>query len=496
MSLSVRFVSALIIMSCLHLPAYAEESLTSSALREYNAENYEEAVELLNKLKARGPSSDVSYYLGVSLKQAGDPKAAAENLRDAIRLSPPVPEAYTELIEVLYTGNEFVEASEWITKAEGSGINPPRVAFLKGLVLSKTQRYKEAIESFRNAKRLDPGLTQTADLQIALLYAREMKFAEAKESLQAVIAVDPSSEIASFAREYETAIRDAGRQRAWRFSAGVSYQYDDNVVLKPSDAVPGVIITGERDSGLIGTFRADYSPMTSGPWFFNSRFMLYTSSYFHTSSHNIIAPSVLLNPGVNLGAGAASLPLSFSYSWLDGRRYERVLSVKPTFTRILGPGHIGQVQAGYSRRDILQPLLDADENRDGGIFSLAASYIRTFSSEKGVVNIRYEFLSDDTKGKNWDSSGNRLDFSALLPAGANTSISLAGGAFIQDYRTVHTVFAAKRKDRTYSGSAGILWEVLKAVNVNLQYSHTRAKSNIAIYDYNRNIYTVGAEYRF
>ncbi len=54
----------------------------------------------------------------------------------------------------------------------------------------------------------------------------------------------------------------------------------------------------------------------------------------------------------------------------------------------------------------------------------------------------------------------------------------------------------KRSDRTYTGAAGVRWEILNGLNLNLQYSHTHADSNISVYEYKRNIYNVGLEYIF
>lgn len=477
---------------------YADESLIEKGISEYKSENYEEALVTLSKVKQQhADSSTASFYLGLTYKQTGNYKEAAKNLRDAVTLIPAVKDAYIELIDVLYNLNELKEAKSRIIKAESEGVKPADIAFLKGLVLSKEDRNKEAIDAFKKAKELDRSLIQSSDFQIALLYAKGKRFAEAMESLRAVIAVDPNSEIASFAKEYEVAIaRNLETYRAWRLTAGLSYQYDDNVVLKPSSAISGVEITGDRDSGVIGTFRVDYAPILNSPWFFNGQFNLYSNTYFHTNSHNLLAPTVLLDPGLIFQKGAVSFPLSYGHVWLHEREYMGVISVKPTLNLIFGPGHIGQFSAGYSKRDLLQPPLDRDEDRDGNVYSFLAGYIHPFSGEKGVFNLRYEFSRDLTDGKNWDNKGNKINFGLLVPIKDKVSLSIAGEAFLQDYKYTHTIFGLKRKDRAYTGSANIIWSILKKININLQYLHTTADSNIFLYEYKRNVYTAGIEYSF
>jgi tetratricopeptide (TPR) repeat protein len=491
----VCFLSIFMVITLLYLPASADESRTGRAIREYKAENYEEAIELLLKQKAESPSSMVSYYLGLSLKQAGDSKGAANNLRDAIN-DQPVPEAYPELIQVLYGMNEYKEAGDWIAKAEKEVINPPRIAFLKGLVLAKENRNGEAVASFNKARELDGSVTQAADFQIAMLYANERKISAARDSLKAVIAIDPSSEIASFAREYETAIKNLEDHKVWRLSASAAYQYDDNVVLKPAPDIPGVSITGEGDSGLVGVVKIDYAPLVSGPWFFNGQFNFYSDTYLHTPSHNIIAPSIVVNPGRNLQAGAVSLPLFYRHSLLNERKYEGMLSVRPTYTRIFSPGHMGQFTAGYARRDLFQSSIDRDENRDGDVYVVSAGYIQPFSGDKGSFNARYEFSRDMTSGRNWENTGNKIDLSVLAPLSDQVDLALSGEAFFQQYTNVHTIFGVRRRDPTYTGSANLIWQMSGMCNFNLQYSHTTVDSNISLYEYNRNIYTAGTECRF
>jgi tetratricopeptide (TPR) repeat protein len=475
----------------------ASEGLLEKGISEYQAENYEEAIVSLTKATEEQPGSSlVSYYLGLSYKREGKSGEAVKNLRDAVTLPLPVPEAYAELIESLYYLDEFKEARGWIAKAEKGGIDSARLAFLKGLVLAKEGGDKEAIESFQKAKGLDKTLTPSADFQIAILHARGRRLAEARESLKAVIAAAPTSEIAAFAREYESQISKLEGYNAWRLTAGVAYQYDDNVVLKPSAAIPDVIITGDRSSALLGTFQVDYTPLLRKPWLFNGRLDVYSDTYFSTHSHDIIAPTLTLTPGYMFQNCALTLPVLFSYIWLHERDYESVYSAKPTLSVMFRPGHIGQFSAGYARREMLQQELDPDENRDGDIYSAAAGYVHLFSGERGAIRLGYEFSRDITQGMNWDNTGNRIDISVLLPLAEEIRFALSGEAFLQDYRNTHSIFGVKRRDRTYFGSAGIIWDIVKAVSLTLQYSHTRADSNISIYAYNRNIYTVGIEYRF
>jgi hypothetical protein len=173
-----------------------------------------------------------------------------------------------------------------------------------------------------------------------------------------------------------------------------------------------------------------------------------------------------------------------------------VALAKPTVSLMFLPNHIGQLSVEYARREMLKSPINRDENRDANIFILSPRYIYSFLAGKGMFNVKYEFSRDDTEGKNWENTGNQINMNLLMPLVSKLSLIFSGDIFLQHYDHTHTVYGMERKDRTYFGSAGILWEVFKGFSLNLQYSHTRADSNIRVYDYRRNVYSIGAEYTF
>lgn len=71
-------------------------------IREYQADNYEEAIEILSQVRAKEPTSSMAaFFLGMAYKQVGDYPKAIRHLEDASTLKPPVREAPVELIDCL-----------------------------------------------------------------------------------------------------------------------------------------------------------------------------------------------------------------------------------------------------------------------------------------------------------------------------------------------------------------------------------------------------------
>ncbi len=498
---SLSFVKSVVflplfIMFIISASAYGSD-LMDRGIKEFRAENFEEALIIFKQARQEEPNNSVAaFYLGLAYKQGGQNKEAVENFKAAVTLTPAVKDAYPELVEILYNANEFKEARKWIAKAEKENILPARMVFLSGLILVKENKNSAAIDAFKKAKQLDTSMSQAADFQIAMAYAKEKKPAEAQEAFKAVIAVDPNSELASFAKEYEMAVTEAvAKFKVWRFNVGLSYNYDDNIVSKPSTSVPGVLIFGEKGYYGVGTFSVNYNPAPWGPLSLSAAYGLYSSHYRDTNTHNIMSHTVSATPGYTYQSVALTVPVSYNYVFLRERGYESVTAVKPTFTLLLSPTNIVQAGAGLAKRDIIKEAIDPNENRDGKVYSALLGYIHPFTNG-AMANFRYEYTKDITDGQNWKNRGNEFNLGGVYPLTQKLSLLGNAGYLQQDYDKTSTVFLLRRHDKIYTASATAKTEVYKNLNVNLSYGWTRADSNIAVYDYKRNVYTAGLDYSF
>jgi len=484
------------------------EELLQKGIEQYRAENFEEALEIFKEVYKKEPSTVASFYLGLTYKQTGDYRKAKEYFKEALTGKPRINDAYTEIIEVLYFLDELNEAMLWIKEAEANFIMPSRIAFLKGMILSKMGRFDEARKSFEKAKSIDPALTQASDLQIALTYSSERKIKEATKALESLIKLEPKTDIAEFASDYLNTLKTVYKE--WTITLGLAYQYDDNVVSKPTGTigVPAVDeISGKKDSALINTLRISYRPMLEGDLFFTGDYSFYTKNYFSSYKYETTLSTITLTPGLNIKNGFITLPLSYSHMWLNEREYMSLFSLNPAVSIQFIPGHILQLSAGYGKREMLKYIkgADPDEDRDSNQYSISAGYFYPFK-EKGVFYSKYEYLIDDTQGRNWNSYSHRVSAGVVYPVTEKLSFQLAGDYTWQNYKNINTYSGrgvrgfpetpTKRKDRIYSLITGIIFEASKTVKINGSYYHFREDSNFPIYDYKRNIYTVELNFSF
>jgi len=488
------------------------QDLLQKGIEQYRAENYEEALEIFNEAYKISPSTTVSFYLGLTYKQIGEARKAKEFFIKALTEKPKVNDAYVELAQILYQLGELEEAKKWLQEAESQNIMPAKVAFLNGLILMKEGRNKEARESFEKAKNLDKTIAQSADFQISLTYLSEKKIKEAKKSFEALIETSPGTDVADFAKDYLSALdRVIKSYKAWSINFITGYLYDDNVVSKPSGNI-GIEtvdkISGKRDSAIVNNLKINYRPLLADKLYFSGSYEFYYKNYFHTYEYDMMVHSIELTPGYNFKDGIIIFPLSYHHVWLNEREYMSLFYFRPTLNLQFMPSHIAQLSLGYGKRDILRYIkgFDPDEDRDSKQFLILLSYLYPFKEGKGLFYSRYEYIYDDTEGKNWESDSHRISLGIIYPVLNRVSLNFAGDYTWQNYRNIHTLSGkgingfpehqTERKDRILNISAGFGYEISRYLNLNLRYTHTRNDSNFPIYDYRRNLYNFELSFNF
>ncbi|MBN1102950.1 MAG: tetratricopeptide repeat protein, partial [Deltaproteobacteria bacterium] len=486
------------------VPGRCQSPLVMQGIELYRQEQYGRAAKVLGEARKEDPrSSTAAFFLGLSYKQLMDYPQALPHLRDAVTLSPRIKEALVELIEVLYQifeGGMAEEAKGWIEVAEKEDIFPAKVAFLKGLILVKEGKSGPAIEAFEKAKALDPTLAQSADVQIALCHLQEKDLKKASDRLKVAVQQDPTTDLAGFARQYQDLVeKRLESERPWRFTLSSFGQYDTNVVLKPTEGTLAPDITNEDSRVLTSSFRVDYVPTFEGPWLFNAQYALGNGLHDrYSTSHDYLSNGLYMAPGYSFGESALNVALRYNHALVRNPSYKKYvdsISAGPLYRVLAAENQILEFFAGYSSIEYFDPPLVQEEDRDSNRLNAYMSWVWMFKKD-GFFNLKFELTNDNTDGSNWANRGHDFSLSLTLPLVEKLSLQLSGECFLQRFRHTHTFFDVKREDTTYMGSVGLTYALIKDLNLVLQYSYTRVDSNLAIYDYDRSVYSAGLEYRF
>lgn len=470
----------------------------------YKAEKFDEAVNVLLKARQEDPkSTTAAFFLGMAYKQLMDYEAAAAPLEDAVTLTPKIKEALIELIDVYVRLGKTEEAKKWIAVAEEEKIQPANTAFLKGLVLIQEGKNKEAAASFDNAKALDPKIAQASDIQIAMTQVRESELKDAKESFQSAITADPNSDLAGFARQYLAKVEDTlYAKKPLRFTLSAFGQYDDNMVLKPSDDYWAQGVTDKGSLVLNTAFRASYTPDIKGPWLLNAYYAIASGLHKENSdTHDSLSNTLSITPGYNFGKASLNIAATYNHFLVrqpSYKRYSSKISAGPMLRFAIKNNQLLEVFGGYNKDKYYETVYFDDEVRTSTGLSAYASWVWLFK-KNAFLNLRYQYVKQDADGANWDNTGNSLSANVVIPAAEKVKLQFSGEYNMKDFSNTYThtsLLVGKREDRIYNLTAGVSWEFYNNLSWISQISRISNGSNIGIYDYTRNLYTTGLEYRF
>ncbi len=498
------------------------ENPFESGIKEFANENYEEALQYFLEARALEPhSSRVAYFLGLTCKKMEDYKQAVPYLKDSVTYEPRIKEGLTEFVDALIRTNEIDEAMKWLATGEKEGVQSGRLQFLKGVALYKEKKYTEAITCFGIAAQMEPALKQAADFEIANAYMRLGEWKQARARLRQVITADPGTDYAMSARQYESQVSEKIEQeRPFRFAVDLGYKYDTNVAVMPTSGPVADFISGQRDTALNAALRAAYTAPFSftGPFNFSVQYALSADRYFRRDDFNSMTNVLTALPGYTFGASSITVPFSYTYAWLqrskgedflnDGNwytdtRYFQQLGVAPTYRHALGLKDMAEFSLGYLDKKYFVDLTndfalasDPNENRDGSVVFGSVGWSHFFMGGKGVFSLKYTYSDEDTKGANWANRSSRFDLFALSPIKGRWKGQISGSAGFTDYTHVNSIFDMQRINNTYSGSAALIYELAKNVDLIGQYGYIRDKSNVSVYDYKREIFSLSLEYRY
>jgi tetratricopeptide (TPR) repeat protein len=465
----------------------------------YKHENFDEALGVLKQARLEEPQSTLAaYYLGLTYKQMQNYKDAIPPLRDAVTIAPKIKGALIELIDCLYQTDQLEEANKWIAEAETEGIRPAQTAFLKGMVLMKEEKSDAAISSFENAKALDQSMTQAADYQIATEYLKTGKFANAKSVFQQLTLVDPNSTMANFANTYMDAIaRREEAMKPFRVSAGIYWQYDDNVVLLPSDSTVATNITDKADSREVVTANAEYKQRINDVFDIKAQYFLYWAKQNDLGFYDTLSNTFVLQPDVTLkGGGLLTFPTAYNITRVNDKAYLSSPSTNAVYNFMVGNHNMGQAYIKYAYKDYMwAPTID-DEDRTGNDLGGGFGWYFFFMKNRGFINLRYSILKEWTTGQNWDNWENDVNATLLVPVLDKLNVTLSGGTSFQNFDNSNTIFHVTRHDQVYTISALAAYKIYKDSEIQLQYTFVRDSSNIKVYDYSRNIFSAGVEIKF
>jgi tetratricopeptide (TPR) repeat protein len=525
----------------------------AQAILDFDEKNYQDAIRNLEEALKREPDHvEALYYMGVVHMALRRPEEAVRYLTRAQSKSPQDNSIAFQLALAYFAQQRYEVAEPLFERVYKADPTIEGLGYYVGFIRYRKKDYRGALEAFRRGRTTDPQLQQLTRFYTGLSLAVLGLPAQASAEVEQALRLAPGSPLTGPAERLRDTIRTAA-QAGRRLSASVSlgFLYDDNVIVRPGPnshepLVPVLRVPKSDSTGETANARFDYTWLR-GPIFgwvptegdsFESSFGY---SFFGTYYNELTSFNVtdhMVNGTFSYKTALLNMPAQFglSYAWdmlylreteflrrntatLSAILVEREPGVSDTVVdAIRNVGHLTQSFFRYQNKEFFEanPLPIDDEFRDANNYTIGLLHLLRFAGDKHLVKIGYQIDWEDTEGRNYRYLGHRLlagvQYTLDLPAALRTSwnpapqlrLSYDIDLHLRDYGHRNSVLPSQnpgsrwRQDEEYNNTVRveapfdgptILGEGTK-MSLAFNYQNTVANSNIAVFNYTRNVYSL------
>jgi tetratricopeptide (TPR) repeat protein len=475
---------------CLN-PVQAQDTDSPSltrGLKFYNESKFDQALDEFSKLIEKDPSNiEAHYFKGLTFNKAEKADKAVATFKKVLELDPKYNGARLQLGIAYYKLNSNKEAiQEFNNVLEKNPQNATANLFM-GFTYQQMEQYEDSLIYFQTAMSLDPSLSQISFFQIGVAYAEMNEKEDAKLAMELVLEEDSSTETAKQAKLLLDQLggKTSSGEKSWWITAGMSWQYDDNVTVEEQD-----ILVDEQDMALnyelgFGTrlainknasFELGYD-FSQSLWDKLPEFD-YQSHYFSTSA------------AYAFGDWDADLSYGFNYSFLDRGDFIAMHNITPRLGFVPKPNLYTSASYSFSRKNFL-----SDNARDGVNHAWSLTQFIFFMENKAYALISYGLDLEDTEDPEFDYIGHSALAAVRLPGPFAINANLSYNYNYQNYKSVTASIGEQRFDAKHTVQFILSRYVLDALEMKIDFTRIMSNSNLASVDFVQDVILVGFSYK-
>ena len=483
----------------------------SKGILEFSRGRYERAAEVFQQaLNAKPGDVDALNYLGQTLLRLKNYEGAEAKFRESLEHQPSSAQALLGLGIAQACLGKYQEALTTLNAAEQVSADNPLIYYFKGLVSQQLSAYDQSQALFSRAMALSPDLTPTVRYYTGIAHYQRGLLDEARKEFEAAIASsEPDSDLARSAKEFLQQRGASKGPRAWDLSMSISGQYDSNVVLLPLGTQPPGGQTGisQKDDYRAAFYlRGEFRGIQTNAWTVGATYGFYQSLHQTLSTFDVENHSPSLFVQHQFGVLQTRLQYMYDYVKVGQSPYLIGNAIQPTFTLAESGNKFTLFQFRYQDKDFQHGLFPANSFRDGKNWLAGVTQFFYFANGAGQVRIGYIYDTDRTGGgspaiavvgnqtnADWAYRAHRLATGLSLPPVMTVRLSLAFDYYRQDYdnpSSFSSTGTTRRMDEILFFTGALSRNITDNFSIALEYNYTRDQSNVSLFDYARNVYSV------
>ena len=514
-------------------PAVAQQSeadvFVAQAILAYDARKYDEALALLKEALALDPKNvEALYYSGLVLMAQQKTEQAVEVLEKARALAPRDLSILFLLGVAHFALERYDQAEGPLTQVFNERPQTEGIGYYVGLIRYRKKDYQGALKAFRAETSKNPNIQQLvrfySGLTLAILGLPEQAVAEVDAALRLQTGsalTGPAERI----RDSLASARDA--ERRFHADVRVGFLYDSNVVVVPQPSHDPTAESLRRrkhaSPGELAALRLEYAWLRTGPWESSV-----TYSFFQTYNNRLPDFNVqnhLVAGALSYRAAVGSMPFQVGtqYSWdylsLGNDDFLQRHTATIFGTLVENQSNLTTVLGRFQNKDFYASIGQLeDEDRDARNWMVGLTHVFRFAQDKHYIRVGYQFDYEDADGRNFKYAGNRFLAGGqyTLPWGstrlrydfdlhqrhylhANTLLPVLnpGTREREDFEQNHVVRVEQVLAANLGpASIGCASNAPCPLTLAAEYQRTVADSNLAVYSYNRNVWSLTLSWQY
>lgn len=514
-------------------PAVAQQSeadvFVAQAILAYDARKYDEALALLKDALALDPKNvEALYYTGLVLMAQQRTEQAAEVLERARALAPR-DVSILFLLGVAYFALERYDQAEGpLTPVFNERPQTEGIGYYVGLIRYRKKDYQGALRAFRAETSKNPNIQQLvrfySGLTLAILGLPEQAVAE----VDAALRLQTGSALTGPAERIRDSLASArDSERRLRADVRVGFLYDSNVAVIPQPSHDPTAESLRRrktaTTGELAALRLEYAWLRTGPWESTVAY-----SFFQTYNNRLPDFNVqnhLVAGALSYRAAIGSMPyqVGTQYSWdylsLGNDDFLQRHTATVFGTLVENQRNLTTVLGRFQNKDFYAtPGQLEDEDRDARNWMIGLTHVFRFAQDKHYIRVGYQFDYEKADGRNFTYAGNRFLAGGqyTLPWGS-TRLKYDFDLHERHYRHANTLLPvvnpSSREREDFEQNHVVRVEQVLAANIGpaaigcaptapcpltlaAEYQRTVSDSNLPVYSYNRNVWSLTLSWQY
>ena len=533
MILDLCLANACLLAGAAVTPAVAQQSeadvFVAQAILAYDARKYDEALALLKDALALDPKNvEALYYSGLVLMAQQKTEQAVAVLEKARALAPRDLSILFLLGVAYFALERYDQAESPLTQVFNERPQTEGIGYYVGLIRYRKKDYQGALKAFRAETSKNPNIQQLvrfySGLTLAILGLPEQAVAE----VDAALRLQTGSALTGPAERIRDSLASArDSERRFHADVRVGFLYDSNVAVVPQPSHDPTAESLRRrkhaTTGEIAALRLEYAWLRTGPWESSV-----TYSFFQTYNNALPDFNVqnhLVAGALSYRAAIGSMPFQVGtqYSWdylsLGNDDFLQRHTATVFGTLVENQGNLTTVLGRFQNKDFYaSPGQLLDEDRDARNWMVGLTHVFRFAQDKHYIRVGYQFDYEKADGRNYSYAGNRFLAGGqyTLPWGSTRlkyDFDLHQRHYLHANTLLPVVNPGTREREDFEQNHVVRVEQVLAANIGpasigcasnapcpltlaAEYQRTVADSNLAVYGYNRNVWSLTLSWQY